>query len=151
MKIGKLLCCCLMGIIVFANTAVGVEKTVRFDLDVTALQERGQLKQLKYFKSQNTIKLNDRYHIEDDAPGNGPPEGFDHKERAWFEKLYKGIKIRKDLILDDPRAFSGYIVFDGVEHENNDFPLHISVNEHHFLRMPIKIRTSLIRALLHSG
>ncbi|HUT63024.1 MAG TPA: hypothetical protein VMZ04_03605, partial [Anaerolineae bacterium] len=51
---------------------------------------------------------------------------------------YNGIKIRKVFMLGDPRAFSGFLVIDGVEHEYNEHPLHISVNGEHFLRLPTK-------------
>jgi len=118
------------------GTARGDETTITITLDAQDLEVRGQLKELKYFQDDNAIRLNDRYLLEDDAPGNGPPEGFDRKELAWYEKLHKGVIIRKDFILDDPRAFSGYLVIDGVEHEYNEHPLHISVNGDHFMRLP---------------
>lgn len=120
------------------SPSAGEPATVKFSLDAAGLESRGQLKQMKYYKAENAIKLDDMLLLEDDAPGNGPPEGFDRKERAWFEKLKKGVKIKKDIILDDPRAFSGFLVFDGIEHENNEHPLHISINGEHFLRPPTK-------------
>jgi len=118
------------------SAAVAEPVTVKIELDAADLEERGQLKQIRYFKTDNTLKLNDMLLIEDDAPAIGMPKGA--KDRSWFEKLYEGIKIRKDLILDDPRAFSGYLVFNGLEMKNNEFPLHISINGKHFLRPPTK-------------
>jgi len=112
--------------------------TVKFHLNTCSLEEKGQLKGLKYYTNENAIKLDDMLLIEDDAPGNGPPEGFDTEERAWFEKLQKGVLIKKEIMLDDPRAFSGYLVFNGVEHENNECPLTITVNGKHCQRLPSK-------------
>ena len=51
--------------------------------------------------------------IEDDAPAIGKPEGA--SDQSWFEKLSRGIVIRKVLMLDDSRAFSGYLIFSGKE------------------------------------
>jgi len=121
--------------IVLANTVSG-ETSIHYTLDGAALEERGQLKQLIYTPSETKITLKDMVLVEDDAPAVGRPEGA--TDRSWFEKLHKGIKIRKELPLDDPRAFSGYLVFNGFEKENNTHPLHISINGCHFLRPPTK-------------
>jgi len=64
------------------------------------------------------------------------PEGA--KDRSWFERLHKGVMIRKDLVLDDPRAYSGYLVFNGLEMKDNECPLHITINGNHVLRPPTK-------------
>jgi hypothetical protein len=116
--------------------AAGNTVTVKYRLDATALEERGQLRQLRYFKADNAIKLDDMYLIEDDAPAIGMPEGA--KDRSWFERLHRGVMIRKDLVLDDPRAFSGYLVFNGLEMKDNEYPLHFSVNGIQCLRPPTK-------------
>ncbi|MBN1293343.1 MAG: hypothetical protein JXB48_16000 [Candidatus Latescibacteria bacterium] len=105
-----------------------------FTLEAAALEQRGQFKQLRYHKASNTIKLDDMELIEDDAPAIGMPKGA--SDRSWFERLHKGIRIRKELVLDDPRAFSGYLVFNGLEMKDNTFPLNISINGHQFLRPP---------------
>ena len=119
-----------------AHIAACEPTAITINLDATALEERGQLKQVRYDKSDNTMKLNDMLLIEDDAPAIGMPKGAE--DRSWFEKLKKGIKIRKDLVLDDPRAFSGFLVFNGLEMKDNDHPLHISINGNHVLRPPTK-------------
>ncbi len=113
-------------------------ETVTRSLDDAALEERGILRHCKHFPGDGAIRLDDMLLVEDDAPGNGPPEGFDTEERAWFEKLHAGIRIRKDLVIDDPRAFAGWLVMDGIEHENNEHPLHISLNGTEFERLPTK-------------
>ena len=103
-------------------------------LDAAALEERGQLKELRYFRQAGEIRLNDMVLIEDDAPAIGKPKGAE--DRCWFERLHRGVMIRKDLILDDPRAFSGYLVFNGYEAEDNEHPLHIRLNGHDLVRSP---------------
>jgi len=119
-----------------AQITVCEPTAVTISLDAADLEERGQLNQVRYAKSDNTMRLNDMLLIEDDAPAIGMPKGA--KDRSWFEKLSKGIKIRKDLVLDDPRAFSGFLVFNGLEMKDNNHPLHISINGNHILRLPTK-------------
>ena len=112
--------------------------TLRLNLDAASLEERGQLKELRYFRKDNAIRLNDMLLIEDDAPACGIPEGYDVAEKAYLEKLHKGVIVRKDFILDDPRACSGYLLFLGMEYKDNTHPLHISVNGNTFLRLPTR-------------
>ena len=57
MKIVKVLYIGLLGMTVFISASVSDPVTVSFDLDSAVLEERGQLKQLKYYPSENTIKL----------------------------------------------------------------------------------------------
>ncbi len=121
--------------LMFAPAAtITAADTVRYSLDASAMEERGRLTHLQYDAHSRAIRLENRVLIEDDAPGNGPPEGTDTKQRPWFEKLHRGIRIRKTLVLDDPRAFSGWLVMDGSEREHNTEPLHISVNGTHVVR-----------------
>ncbi len=124
----------LMMVLVIPAIAQGDQAA--YELDGAGLEARGQLKNLKYYPEDEVIRLNDMYLLEDDAPGNGPPKGVE--DRAWVEKLHEGIKIRKEFILDDPRAFSGYLVFDGFEKEQNEHPLHISINGVHVVRLATK-------------
>ena len=112
------------------------KRTLRFDLNASDLEARGRLKRLGYLPSEHVIKLDDMLLIEDDAPAIGAPKGAE--DRSWFEKLHRGVMIRKDLVLDDPRAFSGYLVFNGSEMEENEHPLHIRVNGTHLVRLPTK-------------
>lgn len=114
------------------------DETAAFRLDAAALEAKGQLVHLKFDGKKDAIGLDDRVLIEDDAPGNGPPEGFDVKEMAWFEKLVPGIKIKKEIMLDAPGALAGYLMIDGVEHENNETPLHLSINGVTFDRLATK-------------
>jgi len=136
MKFVKFIYLSIAGMIVVVLTAASDTSSVKFNLDSTDLEARGQLKQLKYFESENAIKLDDMFLIEDDAPAIGKPK--EATDRAWFEKLYKGLMIRKDIVLDDPRVFSGYLLFNGLEMENNNYPLHIKINGIHFIRPPSK-------------
>jgi len=120
--------------------AAGEPLDVRFTLDAPALEERGQLRRLKLYPGSGgdaCIGLDDMVLVEDDAPGVGMPEGA--KDRSWFEYLHRGVAIRKRLILDDPRAFSGWLVFNGLERKDNDTPLEISLNGVRFQRLPTKI------------
>ena len=80
MKLVKVFHIVLIGMTVLISASVGDPVTVSFDLDSAILEERGQLKQLKYYPSEHAIKLNDMFLLEDDAPGNGPPMGFDTRE-----------------------------------------------------------------------
>ena len=44
--------------------------------------------------------------------------------------------ICKDLVLEDARAFAGYLLFDGMEADYNDFPLYIRINGVELVRPP---------------
>lgn len=114
-----------------------VESKCCFSLDAAALEVRGQFDQLQYCELKKAIVLNDMVLIEDDAPAIGRPQGAE--DRSWFEKLQEGVMVRKDLVLDDPRATAAYLVFNGREMDDNDHALHISVNGHHLIRPPSKI------------
>ena len=118
-------------------------ETLSFTLDARCLEHRGQLKRCILDSDGEAIRLKDIMLFEDDAPGIGMPEGA--TDRSWFEKLHKGIRIRKDIVLDDPRAFSGLLLFNGLEMKDNDHPLHISINGHEFIRPPSKEATPLAR------
>ena len=135
LNIGRFFYFVIMGMIILSQTVAGDTATVSVNLDAAALEKRGQLRQLKFFAAENAIKLNDLHLIEDDAPGIGSPMGIEYHDSTYVEWLHKGVMIRKDFMLDDPRAFSGYIVFDGMEERSgNEVPLHISINGHHFIR-----------------
>ena len=116
---------------------MSTESSFCFTLDAAALEVRGQFDQLQYSELKKAIVLNDMLLVEDDAPAIGRPEGAE--DRSWFEKLQKGVMVRKDLVLDDPRAKAAYLVFNGREMDDNDHALHISVNGHHTIRPPSKI------------
>jgi hypothetical protein len=124
------------GLILAAGRGAAERRDLSFRLDAAALEERGQLKQLRFYRGKNAIKLDDLVLIEDDAVAIGRPKGA--AERSWFEKLHKGVRIKKMLVLDDPRAFSGFLVFNGLEAVGNEEPLHISLNGVHFVRQASK-------------
>ena len=128
----------LITFVIIITASYGTTTPLIFNrqFDSSELESRGQLIQLKYDREKGEIKLDDRVLIEDDAPGNGPPEGVE--DRAWFEKLHRGVLIKKEIVLDDPRAYNVYIVMNGVEVEQNEHPLHISVNGKEFTRLPSK-------------
>ena len=138
MKSVKILLFGLFWIFLLTFSAQAKMVALSFDLDAAALEERGQLKELRYCKDEGAIRLNDILLIEDDGPACGIPDNYDFKEKAWLEKLQKGVTVRKDFILDDPRAFSGYIVFNGMEYDDNIHPLYISVNGDTFKRLPTR-------------
>ena len=140
MKIGRITCFGIAGLIVFTGLAAGDRSTakVKFRLDASDLEERGQLKQLIYSKPENAITLKDMFLVEDDAPAVGVPGGIDYEDSTWYEKLHRGVMIRKDFMLDDPRAFGGYTVFLGREKFDNEHPLHVSINGKRFIRPATK-------------
>ncbi len=116
---------------------MSTESDFCFALDAAALEARGQFDQLQYCELKEAIVLNDMLLFEDDAPAIGRPEGAE--DRSWFEILQAGVMIRKDLVLDDPRAKAAYLIFNGREMDDNDHALHISINGHHIIRPPSKI------------
>ena len=119
----------------YAN--MSIESSLCFALDAAALEMRGQFDQLQYCELKKAIVLNDMLLVEDDAPAIGRPQGAE--DRSWFEKLQEGVMIRKDLVLNDPRALAAYLIFNGREMDDNDHALHISINGHHLIRPPSKI------------
>jgi hypothetical protein len=114
-----------------AVRAAGPE-TAGFRLSASTLEKTGRLQQLRYNAGNKGFLLKDMVLFEDEAAAIGKPQGA--TDRSWFERLSKGVRIRKDFILDDPRAFSGYLVFNGLEAVNNGEPLRISVNGTEILR-----------------
>jgi hypothetical protein len=108
-----------------------------FTLDAAALEERGLFRQVQYDQNQNAILLDDMQLVEDDAPAIGRPEGAE--DRSWFEKLHRGVMIRKELILEDERATAAYLLFGGTEIDYNDAPLHTRLNGHELVRPPTKL------------
>jgi hypothetical protein len=120
------------GLILAVGRGAAEHRDLSFRLDAAALEENGQLRQLRFHPAKSALRLNDLVLIEDDAIAIGRPKGA--SERSWFEKLQKGVRIKKILVLDDPRAFSGFLVFNGLEAVGNEEPLHISLNGVHFVR-----------------
>lgn len=114
-----------------------------YRLDAAALEKAGRLQQLRFSPGERAFKLNDLVLVEDDAPAIGKPEGA--TDRSWFERLRKGLRIRKELVLDDGRAFSGWLVFNGFEAVNNETPLRIAVNGVEILRPASKYAHPLAR------
>jgi hypothetical protein len=120
----------------FAAASVGLSadesKTIQFRIDSSVLEETGRLRQVLYMGKDKGFQLKDMVLFEDEAAAIGRPQGA--TDRSWFERLRKGIRIRKDFVLDDARAFSGFLVFNGLESVNNEEPLRISVNGVEFIR-----------------
>ncbi len=103
-------------------------------LDAASIENDARLINLRVDRENNVIKLDDTRLYEDDAPATGVPEGYEYNGIEWKEDLKKGIVIKKILLLDDPRAFSGRLVFKAIEIKGNTTPLHISVNGNEFIR-----------------
>ena len=110
-------------------------KLIDLVLDAASLEERGQLSNLRYDEA-GAFGLDDRVLVEDDAPAIGRPQGA--HERSWFEKMHRGVMVRKDLVLDDARAFGSHLVFVGTEADDNDHPLYIRINGIDLVRPPSK-------------
>lgn len=115
---------------------------VSYSVDPSELNERGRFMDMLFDREHNTITLNDRLLIEDDAPAIGVPEHAESRkwdDRPWSEKIHGGVRVKKILIIDgDPGSFNANLVFCGIEHENNEYPLHISVNGTEFIRPATK-------------
>jgi len=107
-------------------------RTVKVRLDAAALEKAGRLQGIRFIPGDKAFRLNDLVLFEDDAPAIGKPRGA--TDRSWFERLRKGLRIRKEFDLEDARAFSGYLVFNGLEAVNNEVPLRIGINGVEFLR-----------------
>jgi len=103
-------------------------------LDAAGLEKEGRLINLRFDRTKNLIMLDDSRLYEDDGPATGVPEGYEYRGNEWKEDLKKGIVIKKTLLIDDPRAYSGRLVFKGIEVKGNTTPLHISVNGVEFIR-----------------
>ena len=104
-------------------------------IDAAGLNEGGRMTGLVYGGDQG-ITLANSVLVEDDATAIGQPQGA--TERSWFEVLDGEVRILKELVLDDGRAHAAWLTWCGVEAENNDVPLHLSVNGVDVLRPPTK-------------
>ncbi len=109
-----------------AGPNTGGPEVTEFRIESSSLEKTGRLQQVRYIAGEQAFQLKDMVLYEDDAPAIGKPQGA--TDRSWFERLSKGVRIRKDFVLDDPRAFSGFLVFNGLEAVNNEEPLRISIN-----------------------
>lgn len=103
-------------------------------MDGAALNDGGRLTDLQFDGA--AFRLRDRMLIEDEADAIGRPEGAE--ERSWFERLAPGLRIRKELIIDDCRVHEAQLLWCGVEPEGNDVPLHLSLNGTRWMRPPTK-------------
>lgn len=112
------------------------QRTHSLALDAAALEAQGQLAGVAWDAAANRIALDDRVLVEDDAPAIGRPEGA--TDEAWFERLVRGVRIRKELVLDDGRAAAAWLTWCGRERDGNDVPLHIAANGVEVLRPPSK-------------
>ena len=110
--------------------------SVRTALGADDLERTGQLVTLRYDAAAAGITLKDRVLIEDDAPGIGKPDGA--SDEAWYERLREGVRLRKELVLDDGRAGGAWLTWCGREVDDNDAPLHICVNGVDLVRPPTK-------------
>jgi hypothetical protein len=109
---------------------------VRQRLDAKALEERALLHGVAHDAETGCLRLVDRVLIEDDAPAIGKPE--DGQDDNWFERLHRGIRIRKELVLDDGRSRAAWLTWCGRERDDNDTPLQLSINGVGFTRPPSK-------------
>ncbi len=122
----------LLGCVFFGATTFAETGGIR--LDARGMDPDARLVNLRLDPAKNVIALDDAELIEDDAPATGVPQGMGYDGKEWMENLRKGIVIKKLLMLDNPSAFSGRLVFKGIEMKNNTVPLNISLNGVRFLR-----------------
>ena len=109
------------------------------ELDASGMECEARLINLRCDRADNVIMLDDTRLFEDDAPATGVPEGYDYRGNEWKEDLKRGIVIKKVLLVDDPRAWNGRLVFKGMEVNGNTTPLHLSLNGVHFLRLSSRL------------
>jgi hypothetical protein len=127
--IGAALFVSVMGFFLTPSVSTGIESR-EIHLNASGIEHDARLVNLRVDRQKNEIILDDLELIEDDAPATGVPEGYNEGSRnaEWVEYLKKGIVIKKVLILDDPTANSGRLVFKGMEVKGNKEPLHLSLN-----------------------
>ncbi len=128
---------CALGFVLVPLVSAGTELN-KIRLDAAGIEREARLVNLRFDRAAAAVTLDDAELIEDDAPATGVPEGMDldYGKEDWIENLKRGIVIKKILLLDDPAAFSGRLVFKGVEVKGNTHPLHISLNGTRFVRPP---------------
>ena len=126
---------CALGLVVLPLVSLAAEST-RIKLDAAGIEREARLVNLRFDRAAAAVTLDDAELIEDDAPATGVPEGMDldYGKEDWIENLKRGIVIKKVLLLDDPAAFSGRLVFKGMEVKGNTHPLHLSLNGVAFVR-----------------
>jgi hypothetical protein len=115
--------------------------------DAAKIEKNARLINLIFNHSEKNITLDNTELIEDDAPAVGLPEkyfGVEYRKATapWQEDLKKGVIIKKILLLNDPRVWSGRLLFLGQEKQGNIEPLHLSINGFHFLRPASKMAYS---------
>ncbi|MCD6308352.1 MAG: hypothetical protein J7M24_05075 [Candidatus Latescibacteria bacterium] len=120
-------------LMILPHTAVAATLT-ETTLDAAGMEKDARLVNLKLDRNLGRIVLDDTDLIEDDAPATGVPEGYDYRGNEWKEDLKKGVVIKKILVLDDPRSWSGRLVFKGIEVKGNTTPLRMSLNSVPFIR-----------------
>lgn len=101
-------------------------------IDGRDLEANGQLHDVAL--ADGGIRLRDRVLIEDDATAIGRPQGA--QDRSWFEPLARGVRIRKELMLDDGVARAAWLTWCGTEADGNEAALHIAVNGTQIVRPP---------------
>ena len=112
----KIIICFLSFFPLYQGTSLasGFE-SIEKKLDTVSIEKDAQLINLRMDDNNSGIFLNDIELIEDDAPATGVPEDEDFAGTNWIENLKKGIVIRKVLVLDNLSAFSGRLLFKGIE------------------------------------
>ena len=126
------------GLLLLAGSvpAHGAEAARR--MDACALEREAVLAGLTLDARIGRIELQSHAVIEDDGPGSGKPQLSEGTSpwtgQAWIEDLLPGVRIRKTLVLDDPRAWSGEVMFLGFEAQGNQVPLQMAVNGVRFTR-----------------
>lgn len=113
------------------------EKEITFD--ALKIEKNARLIDLLFNPQDNVITLNNIELIEDDAPAIGVPEkyfGTEYRKATapWQEDLEKGVVVKKTIILNNPEAWSGRLLFLGEEVQGNTEPLHLSINGYQILR-----------------
>lgn len=100
-------------------------------LDALALYESGQAYDVMRAPGENGIQLNDMVLIENDGPGAGRSE-----KGVFTEPLHAGVRIKKTLRLDDPRADEAHVVLYMDTTSDKRPPYYLLVNGHRVEGVP---------------
>ena len=110
---------CMAALVTLSFSAGAKTQTNSLELDAAGIEHNARLVNLRFDRPNGLISLDNTELIEDDGPATGVPEGYDYRGDEWKEDLKKGIVIKKILMVDNPEAWSGRLVFKALEVKGN--------------------------------
>jgi len=142
---------CLVALVILSVSADAKTQTTSLKLDAAGIEYNARLVNLRFDRPNGLISLDNTELIEDDGPATGVPEGYDYRGDEWKEDLKKGIVIKKILMVDNPEAWSGRLVFKALEVKGNMTPLHISLNGVEFIRPASRFSAPFAKQFVDTG